>query len=60
MGHDEDSPSWIVWLAQDGELVKSAHVILQDESRLLDLVGEMQDITLKVRGWINGGGEASG
>ena len=46
VGHDRESPSWLVWLTHEEKLVKSAHVVFENEGRLLELVGEMQHINL--------------
>lgn len=46
MRNDHDSRSWLVWCTQDLKLVKSAHVTFENEDRVFDLVGEVQEVNL--------------
>ena len=55
VGHDRHSLSWYAWLMQESTLVKSSHITLESEVKILDIMME-----LKAVGLSDGEGEPSG
>ena len=46
VGYDRSSLCWVLWLILETKFVKSSHLMIKSEAKILDIVGELKAVKL--------------